>query len=130
MHNCRLYPSDAHIRCLSTAHFRSTQEMIERQPVPLPPLGEAIREDFLNFHYAGIYTFMSFTRNGKTRKLYMVVCFYSVNKFGNYVCGFFILIFLGFKGSPFMAAINGYKFEFPTCPPQVIYFFSLLFSIT
>lgn len=21
-----------------------------------------------------------------------------------------------------MAAINGYKFEFPTCPPQVIYF--------
>lgn len=36
---------------------------------------------------------------------------------------FFILIFLGFKGSPFMAAINGYKFEFPTCPPQVIYFF-------
>lgn len=79
--NCpyKLYPSDAHIRCLSTAHFRSTQEMIERQPVPLPPLGEAIREDFLNFHYAG------------------------------------------FKGSPFMAAINGYKFEFPTCPPQITY---------
>lgn len=23
-----------------------------------------------------------------------------------------------------MAAINGYKFEFPTCPPQVIYFFA------
>lgn len=79
--NCpyKLYPSDAHIRCLSTAHFRSTQEMVERQPVPLPPRGEAIREDFLNFHYAG------------------------------------------FKGSPFMAAINGYKFEFPTCPPQITY---------
>lgn len=55
----RLYPSDAHIRCLSTAHFRSTQEMIKRQPVPLPPRGEDIREDFLNFHYAGIYTFKS-----------------------------------------------------------------------
>lgn len=79
--NCpyKLYPSDAHIRCLSTAHFRSTQEMIKRQPVPLPPRGEDIREDFLNFHYAG------------------------------------------FKGSPFMAAINGYKFEFPTCPPQITY---------
>lgn len=79
--NCpyKLYPSEAHIRCLSTAHFRSTQEMIERQPVPLPPRGEDIREDFLNFHYAG------------------------------------------FKGSPFMAAINGYKFEFPTCPPQITY---------
>lgn len=79
--NCpyKLYPSEAHIRCLSTAHFRSTQEMIKRQPVPLPPRGEDIREDFLNFHYAG------------------------------------------FKGSPFMAAINGYKFEFPTCPPQITY---------
>lgn len=41
------------------------------------------------------------------------------NKIDSY-CDF--LFFKGFKGSPFMAAINGYKFEFPTCPPQVIYF--------
>ncbi|XP_061180233.1 uncharacterized protein LOC133188761 [Saccostrea echinata] len=51
--NCpfQLYPAEANILCKSTADFRSTQEMVSRQAVPLLPFGEKIREDFLNFHF-------------------------------------------------------------------------------
>ncbi|XP_062578137.1 uncharacterized protein LOC134240038 [Saccostrea cucullata] len=79
--NCpfQLYPADAHILCMSAADFRSTSEMVSKHPVPLPPRGEKMREDFLNFHFSGI------------------------------------------RGYPAMAAINGHKFQLPTCPPQIIY---------
>jgi hypothetical protein len=50
----RQYPAESNIMCMSTADFRLTEEMIKRQPVPLPPRDEKIREDFLNFHYAGM----------------------------------------------------------------------------
>ena len=76
---CRLYPKDAYIECSSTADFRSTQEMVIRQPVPLPPTDEKMREDFLNFHYAGMLRHVSLrilmrTLNSNVKNTKIVNC--------------------------------------------------------